>query len=449
MNISQPDVTLLLDSAGVIKEVTLSDRLSSESIDAWIGQRWANTVADIDIGQYKVDRMLQDTHSHRVSTFRQLTQRFPSGLELLMEYTTVRLGGNAGLLAIGKNLQAVAELQSRLINAQQTMERDYWKLREIETRYRLLFDASNEAVLLVKAADLSIIDANPAAIRALGISPVGQELLSQLGLQEQKSFAAMLGRVREQGKAPGVLVHLGHNQQSWMIRASLMTASPGPIFLLQLTPIENIQDHFQLNQSYLTEELIKHAPDGFVVLDDKGIILQTNQAFLNLIQIASNTLALGQPLSRWLRRPGADLKVLLANVQQHQSVRLFNTILQGELGLDSEVELSAVAHSDANSFHIGVFVRDVGRRLHHHPGESNDHIALSLNSFSEQLGKTSLRELVKQTTRSVEKHYIDAALKLTAGNRTATAELLGLSRQSLHSKLIQYQLHEKSYNNPE
>ena len=69
-----------------------------------------------------------------------------------MEYTAVRLGGDAGLLAIGKSLQAVAELQSRLVAAQQAMERDYWKLREIETRYRVLFDASNEAVLLVAAA---------------------------------------------------------------------------------------------------------------------------------------------------------------------------------------------------------------------------------------------------------------------------------------------------------
>ena len=85
-----------------------------------------------------------------------------------MEYTTVRLGGKAGLIAIGRNLQAVAELQSRLIAAQQAMEQEYWKLREVETRYRLLFDASNEAVLLLKADTLRIMEANPAAIRAAG-----------------------------------------------------------------------------------------------------------------------------------------------------------------------------------------------------------------------------------------------------------------------------------------
>ena len=110
---------------------------------SWIGRPWIETVENL--GTSNVKRMLDDARTTGVSAFRQVTQRFPSGLELPMEYTTVLLGGRAGLLAIGKNLQAVAELQARLIAAQQAMERDYWKLREVETRYRLLFDASLRA----------------------------------------------------------------------------------------------------------------------------------------------------------------------------------------------------------------------------------------------------------------------------------------------------------------
>ena len=55
-------------------------------------------------------------------------------------------------------------MQSRLIAAQQTMERDYWKMREIETRYRVLFDVSNEAIVLLKADTLKMTEANPAAL---------------------------------------------------------------------------------------------------------------------------------------------------------------------------------------------------------------------------------------------------------------------------------------------
>src|SRR6478609_7014583 len=130
---SQPDVTILLDLEGVIREVTFSSTIADENAETWLGRSWVETVEGP--GTANVKRMVEDARATGISAFRQVTQRFPSGLELPMEYTTVLLGGRAGLLAIGKNLQAIAELQSRLITAQQTMERDYWKLREIETRY--------------------------------------------------------------------------------------------------------------------------------------------------------------------------------------------------------------------------------------------------------------------------------------------------------------------------
>jgi transcriptional regulator with PAS, ATPase and Fis domain len=58
-------------------------------------------------------------------------------------------------------------------------------------------------------------------------------------------------------------------------------------------------------------------------------------------------------------------------------------------------------------------------------------------------GKSSLRKLVKNTVGIVEQHYVKEALELAGGNRTATAELLGLSRQSLYAKLNRYGLDDK------
>src|SRR6478752_10156266 len=197
----QPDITLLLDMEGVIREATLSPSMSAESVDGWLGRPWVEVAGEM--GGEKFKRMVDDARVTGISAFRQINQRFPSGLEIPMEYTTVLLGGRAGMLAIGKNLQAVAELQSRLIAAQQTMERDYWKLREIETRYRLIFDASNDAVLLLRASNLRILEANPAAMQALDLSPqardgvAGRELIPELDPAERESVQAMLLRVRE------------------------------------------------------------------------------------------------------------------------------------------------------------------------------------------------------------------------------------------------------------
>ena len=64
----------------------------------------------------------------------------------------------------------------------------------------------------------------------------------------------------------------------------------------------------------------------------------------------------------------------------------------------------------------------------------------ALGSLTRQVGRMPLLELVKTTVGAVEKHYVTAALELTRGNRTAAAELLGLSRQSLYAKLWRYGL---------
>src|SRR4051812_40445688 len=235
----QPDITLLLDMEGVIREATLSPSMSNESVDGWLGRSWVEVAGEM--GSDKVKRMVDDARVSGISAFRQINQRFPSGLEIPMEYTTVLLGGRAGMLAIGKNLQAVAELQSRLITAQQTMERDYWKLREIETRYRLVFDASDEAVLIVSTANLRIVEANRAAVEALSSSRrrnedlAGRELLPDVAVEDREAVREMLARVRDRGKALSILVHIGTEARPFMLRGSLIAAESGHAFMLQFT----------------------------------------------------------------------------------------------------------------------------------------------------------------------------------------------------------------------
>jgi transcriptional regulator PpsR len=440
MNIAGPDITLHLDLKGVIKDVSLSDAIVGEDFDAWIGRSWIDTVGDG--GSDKVRHLMEDARTRGVSAFRQLTQRFPSGLELPIEYTTVRLGGKAGLMAIGKNLQAVAELQSRLIAAQQAMERDYWKLREVETRYRLLFDASNEGVLVLRAGDLRIVEANPVAMRALGLAPVGRDFLGEVAARDRESCQAILARARQHGKAPAIMVHLGAEAQPWLMRASLMMAEPGPVFLLQLTAVAGSGARAQ-NEPVVLDELVERIPDGFAVLDRQGTILQVNRAFLELVQVGAKGSVLGEPLLRWLGRPGADLKVLLANVERWGVVRLFATTLQGELGTESEVEIAAAGYGEGEGRQIAVLLRDVSQRLRP-SGLAGAGAGAAAGRVSDRIGgdigRMPLRQLVRETVDAIERQYIEAALELTEENRTAAAELLGLSRQSLYAKLSRYGL---------
>jgi transcriptional regulator PpsR len=442
LKLAQPDVTLVLDRHGVIREISLSDANPDDRADDLIGRPWADTVADF--GGDKIMSMFEDARASRVSSFRQVTQRFPGGRELLLEYTTVRLGGSGGFIAVGRNLQAVADLQAKLITAQQTMERDYWKLRQVESRYRILFDASTEAVLLVSAGDLRIVEANPAAIRALGMNPqraktlIGRELLPELGAEDREPVQSALAQARELGRAPGILLHLGAERTPWTVRASLMGAEPGPLYLLQFVQIGTGAPGIALDDDVSIEDLVERGPDAFLVLDREGVIISANRAFLDLVQVGTRSQAVGERVGRWLGRPGADMTALLSTLLRHGVVRLFSTTIHGELGIDTEIEISAVLSSEEEPTHVGMMLRDVGRRLAPISGAEG---VKSLNlPAAEQVGKSTLRKLVKDTVQVVERHYVEAALQMTGGNRSAAAELLGLSRQNLYSKLDRYGL---------
>jgi transcriptional regulator PpsR len=436
----QPDVTLLLDMDGVIREATLSTAMARENIDDWLGRPWSEVV---DGASDKIERIMTDTKRSGISAFRQFTQRFPSGLELPMEFTTVLLGGRAGMLAIGKNLQAVAELQARLISAQQTIERDYWKLREIETRYRLVIEDSNEAVLLARVSDFRIIEANRAATTALALTMrrkdglAGRDFLQEIAQKDRESVEQMLRRTREQGKAPGILIHLGENATPWMLRGSLMTNETAPVFLLQMAPVGRTLGQNTPEQEDL-ERMLDHVPDVVATIDDAGVLRRVNRAFVELVEIGSKDAAIGERLGRWLSRPGADIGVLISNVQRHGMVRLLSTTVQGELGSETEVEISASSYDQDNEKLIVLVLRNVARRLS--SNQDSDSLRAALASMNEAVGKTPLRKLVKSTVEVVENHYVRAALQLANGNRTSAAEILGLSRQSLYAKLDRYNL---------
>jgi transcriptional regulator PpsR len=436
--ITQPDVTLVLDWDGVIRDASVSANIAKEGLEGWVGRHWTETVGETAGEQ--VRRMVEDARDRGVSAFLQVTQRFPSGLEVPIEYTTVRLGGQAGLIAVGKSLQAVQELQTRLVAAQQAREQDYWKLREIEMRSRLLFDASSEAVLIISATDLRIIEANPAAIRELGLAP-GWDFAQEVAPRDRGNFRELLSRAREHGRTPGVLMHLGATDASWLLRVSLMAREPEPVFLIQLAPatpdpIRGLPRAVPPR----TDELLEGLPDAFVVLDAEGRVRRANRAFLDLVQCATEGAVLGEPLGRWLATPGQDAGVLLRTLREHGEVRLFTTTITGILGTDAVVEISGTASSKGGPLALGLLIRDIDRRSNQ-PDDTSE-MRAALTEVLRDMGRLPLPVLVRNTAAVVERACIEQALREANGNRTAAADALGLSRQSLYAKLERYSLQD-------
>ncbi len=443
----QPDIKLVLDGHGVIREASVSRNVPTEDVQSWVGRLWTDTVADV--GHDKVTSLLSDAREGGVSGFRQVNQRLPAGLEIPVEYTAVWLGGPlASTVAIGRNLQTVAELQSRLINTQQALERDYWKLREIETRYRQLFEASNEAVVLMRADNLRMVEANPAALRALGLVSrrrdvvADRELLASVDDAQREGLRAMLERAREQGKAPGVMIRLGPRLEPWIARTSHLRSEHGAVFLLQLSPVAHADDSAAPTDPPSTESLLARAPDAFVVIDRRGNICSANPAFAELVQVGSGRAVIGQPVERWFARPGTDLRVLLASVCEHGAVRGFPSVVRSTLGSDIAVEISAFGDRESDPEQIGLLVKDVGSARAMAGAMAGAGAASGLDGalmpLVERIGSAPMRRLVKETVEVMETRFIRRALDRTDGNRTAAAELLGLSRQSLYAKLGRY-----------
>ncbi len=194
-----------------------------------------------------------------------------------------------------------------------------------------------------------------------------------------------------------------------------MTSDPGPVFLVQLAPASGNQIPPRDAEPATLDEFVDRLPDAFVVIDRNGIIRRANRAFLDLAQVGGEGALLGERLSRFLSRPGADLTVLLANLQRHGSVRIFETSILGDLGGETAVEISAAANGAGNDDTsnrprlIALLLRDVSRRL----SGTKDAATLqsALAAIIEQAGKTSLRGLVKDTVGLVERHYMVAALR--------------------------------------
>ncbi|MDU6243618.1 MAG: PAS domain-containing protein, partial [Bradyrhizobium sp.] len=111
------------------------------------------------------------------------------------------------------------------------------------------------------------------------------------------------------------------------------------------------------------ERLIDNLPDAVISIDVTGAITRANRAFLELVEVGSKEALVGEKLSRWLTRPGADLSVLISNVERHGTVRLLSTTIQGELGTETEVEISAAAHGQDGQRRIGLVLRNIARRL--------------------------------------------------------------------------------------
>ena len=431
------DVAVVLDARGVVRDCSFGGaEMAKAGLGDWMGRAWADTVgAD---SRAKIAEMLGD--SPDAARWRHVNHNLAGGGELPVRYYVTPTGHDGQRLAIGRDLRATATLQQRLLQAQQAMERDHLRSRQAETRYRALFDLSTEPVFIVDSARRRIVEANPAALRlAAGRREtlVGEAFAELIAPAERDSVTALLGAVAAAEQVAPAPVRLATADAPYLMAATLFRQERAAFFLIRLVPPGTTRP--ANGPDRLFAEMLERMPEAFVVTDDNLAILAENAAFLDMAELARGGEVRGQSLARWLGRPGIDLALLVGEVREHGSVRNFPTIIRGSRGGEEEVEIAAVAAPDADPPCLGFSIRGVSRRAAAALPATPD-LPRSVEQLTELVGRVPLKEIVRESTDLIERLCIEAALAYTSDNRASAAEVLGLSRQSLYSKLHRHGL---------
>lgn len=435
------DLILIIDEAARITRVVAGAELQAYDLaDAWHGRPWVETLVP-ESQAVALELVERDASARPTLGWQEVTHALPDGGELPLSYRVTECQSGHCRIAVGRDLRAVAALQQQVLNAQLALEQDNWRLRQLETRYRLLFEMSGDGVLVVDEASGKVMEANPQAAQMLGDGgqilgrafPLGFAGTAQ-GLAQQA-----LAEARAVGRAQLDDLPLSGDEGPVDMTVHLLRQNTEARFLIRLTHRETALPPRGDDELPSLDETLLDAADAIALTDLDGRTLAVNRTFLTLTQLVSAEQAGGELIGRWLGRTGVDLNVLLSNLRQRQVVRLFATTLRTEFGASIEVEVSAhrfVAHGHEL---FAFFIRDIGRRVGVDNPETQ-RLPRSVEQLTQQVGRVPLKELVRESSDIIEKLCIEAALRLTGDNRASAAELLGLSRQSLYAKLHRYKL---------
>lgn len=436
------DVTVILDPHGVVLDVAFGNaELADEISPDWIGRRWMETVSPES--RPKVEALLREAASGTPSRWRQVNHPGRKGPDVPVRYSVIRYGENQRIVAVGRDLRAMAVLQQRVFEAQQTMEREYERIRSSERRYRLLFQLAAEAVIIINATTQKVVEANPAALAVTGRDVrkvVGSGFASLFDEASQQAVQSFMAALRLAPRVDNVHVRLEASTESMLLSGALFRQDTEAFLLVLMTRLGGGTMQPQSDRTNLLR-VVEKMPDAFVVTDQERHILTANAAFVDLVQAASEDQVRGTALERWLGRPGVDSDVLFATLRSHGSVRHFSTILRGDFGTSEDVEVTGVEVPSGEKPLFGFSIRAAGLRGGRERLGGRE-LPRTAEQFTELVGRVPLKDLVRETTDLIERLCIEAALQLTGDNRASAAEMLGLSRQGLYVKLRRYGLGE-------
>ena len=149
---------MVLSAEGVVLEITASGReLQRLNLKAWQGKT-LSSMATLD-SQDKMRNLLVKPEKNVASVWRHVN--FTVGeVDVPLQLLAVPQSDSNQFWVFGRDLSGVSQMQRRLVESHQSMERDYLRLRHMEARYRLLFETVTDPVLVVDVWQRRVMEAN-------------------------------------------------------------------------------------------------------------------------------------------------------------------------------------------------------------------------------------------------------------------------------------------------
>ena len=433
------DIALVIDAGGVIRTVAQGQTEPiAAAAYAWVGQSWIDTVSADTRG--KIEKLLKEASSQGVARRREVNHPLDQGSSIPVAYTAIRLGEHGPVLAVGRDMRAIAAIQERFIETQQDMERGYWSVRQAESRYRLLFQVATDAVMVVDPETLLILDANPAAgalFSSTGEPLIGKHATVGFAHVSRSAVNELLVAARGSGQSGEIRARLLGSVAMTSVAATSLRADDAMRLLVRVRAADVPVAHAVVEESRgvtpagrAMSALEESANDAAAVTDSSGRILLANPAFLQLVRVGREDEAKGRPLVDWLGTPERPADQLIPQVRRQGVVGSFAATIRTPVGHGEHVEVSATLLTEGDQECIGFTFRrsGAGETATSTPAPA---LTAELTRLVERIGQLSLPGLVEEAASLAEAHFIERALERTGGDADAAAALLGVDPDRL------------------
>ncbi len=438
------DLSLMITADGRVTAVMINPHHPAfGKLSDWVGKHIHEIITEES--RDKLDRRMEQIQKSGVRSLALEVNHTGLALrEFPVCYIMHAIGPNKSLLLLGRDMRPIAEMQQQLVLAQIALERDYELQREMDTRYRVLMEATRDAIVLLSMNNGRIADLNSAAATLLGGTRqelVGAAIAQEFEGRRRGEFLENLSNIASADAVGPVELVARRSQCKLRVIPKLFRAAGERLMLCRLETTEPVSaPQSEANENL--ERLFAEGVDAMVFLDQDGAITSGNEAFLKLTDSTHLASVRGRTLADFLARGSVDLRVIMENSRRSRQLRLYATKILNEFSGQIPVEISATYLNDRPKPGYGLVIRDSSRaELLRRPGFGGNDEAM--RGVMELVGSSPLKDIVAETTDVVEKMCIQTAVDLTRNNRLAAAEMLGLSRQSLYVKLRKFGLLNK------